>query len=114
MSPWRTKARWPKGTYMRLVSKEALRAFLITQKDIEAHKAGAAIPHKMTQRGLADRVGVHPSFINHLTSGRRRCLEPETATRIAEVLNVPVEVLFEPISPSAKRQATRSQRLQAA
>lgn len=114
MSPWRTKARWPKGTYMRLVSKEALRAFLITQKDIEAHRAGTPIPHKMTQRGLADRVGVHPSFINHLTSGRRRCLEPETATRIAEVLNVPVEVLFVPVAPSAKRQTTHRKTLQAA
>ena len=114
MSPWRTKARWPKGTYMRLVSKEALRACLLTQKDIEAHKSGAPIPHKMTQRGLADRVGVHPSFINHLTSGRRRCCEPETAQRISEVLNIPLEVLFEPVAPSAKRQTTRQQRLQVA
>jgi len=99
---------------MRLVSREALRAYLITQKDIDAYKSGAPIPHKMTQRGLAARVGVHPSFINHLTSGRRKCLEPETAERIAEVLGAPVEALFEPVAPSAKRQITRSQRLQIA
>lgn len=110
MSPWRTKARWPKGTYMRLVSKEALCAYLITHKDIDAYKKGTPLPHKMTQRGLADRVGVHPSFINHLTSGRRRCLLPETAKRISEVLGAPVEVLFEPVIPSDKRQTNHSHR----
>lgn len=110
MSPWRTKARWPKGTYMRLVSKEALKAFLITQQDIEAHKSGAPIPHKMTQRGLADRIGVHPSFINHLTSGRRKQCEPETAARISEVLQVPVEILFVPLVSTDRRQVKNRQR----
>ncbi|WP_220093943.1 helix-turn-helix transcriptional regulator [Arthrobacter sp. AQ5-05] len=114
MAPWNKKPRWTKGTYMRLISKENFREFLITQDDIEAHKKGQPMPHKMTQRGLADRIGVHPSFINHLTSGRRTTCEPATAERIAEVLNVPLKLIFLPTAPSKKRQIPLSQMARAA
>ncbi len=43
---------------------------------------------------LAEAVGVHRSFISHLVSGRSPGCLPERAHRIAEVLDVPVEVLF--------------------
>ncbi len=43
---------------------------------------------------LAEAVGVHRSFVSHLVSGRSPGCLPERATRIAEVLDVPVEVLF--------------------
>lgn len=78
-----TARRWPKGTWMRLQSAELLRAFVGPQPE-----------KKISQRTLARYAGVHPSFINHLTSGRRRSCEPKTAERIVEAIGVPLEVLF--------------------
>lgn len=43
---------------------------------------------------LAEAVGVHRSFVSHLVSGRSPGCLPERAARIADVLDVPVEVLF--------------------
>ena len=114
MALWTTRPRWEKGTYMKLVSKESLREFLITKEDIEAHKKGKPIPHKMTQSGLAERIGVHPSFINHLTSGRRTTCTPFIAERIAEVLDIPVKVLFLPQAPAKTRRIPASQMVRAA
>lgn len=74
---------------MRLQSIELLRAFV----GPEANK-------KMSQRKLARYAGVHDSFINHLTSGRRTSCTPAVARRIAEALEVPLEVLFVPSTSS--------------
>lgn len=114
MSPWKTRARWAKGTYMRLKSKDDLREYLVTKEDVDAHRSGKAGAQKMSQRGLADRVGVDPSFINHLTSGRRSTCTPYIAERIAEVLGVPVKVLFLPTAPSNARRIPASQMARAA
>lgn len=43
---------------------------------------------------LAEAVGVHRSFISHLVSGRSPGCLPERAARIAQVLDVPVDLLF--------------------
>lgn len=69
---------------MRLHSAERLRSFVGKPED------GC----KMSQRRLARYAGVHPSFINHLTSGRRRSCDEKTARRIAEALEVPWDILF--------------------
>lgn len=93
---YRRRQRWPKGTYMRLTSKERLKTFVITQEDIEAARKGHPIdPRKIPQRELSRRIGAHESLIGHLTSGRNRTCKPETALRIAEVLGVHVSVLFD-------------------
>lgn len=84
-----TYRRYPKGTWMRLHSAERLRAFVGPEPD-----------KKVSQRKLARYVGVHESFINHLTSGRRRSCTPLVAERIAEVVGVPVDILFVPTAPS--------------
>lgn len=84
------RRRWPKGTWMRLISAERLRSFV-------GDEAGC----KMSQRRLARYIDKHPSFINHLTSGRRKSCEPKTAERIAEALDVPLEILFVPMISSA-------------
>lgn len=93
------RKRWPKGTWMRLASKDRLRAFV-----------GPEAGKKMSARTLARYAGVHPSFIDHLTSGRRRSCEPATAQRIAEALGVPLDILFDvqvssPQQSSDKRNA---------
>lgn len=107
MSPWKTSPRWAKGTYMRLVSTEVLREFVLTQNDIDAYKAGKPLRQKMSQRHLAKLVGCSAGFINHLTSGRATSCTPEKAVRMAEALNVPLKVLFLPIGPAVKRELTR-------
>lgn len=53
----------------------------------------------MTQRGrsyrwLARAAGCSCGFVSHLCSGRKKTCTPELATRIAEALDVPVELLF--------------------
>lgn len=90
--------RWPRGTWMRLASAERLRSFVGSEPD-----------KKMSQRKLARYAGVHPSFINHLTSGRRKSCEPRTAELIAEALEVPLEILFVP-EPSSSGAPSAQQR----
>lgn len=88
--------RWPKGTYMRLIDKARLAAF-VGDPRVDPAK-------KISGRRLARAVGVHPSYIDHLISGRCRTAKPVTAARIAEVLEVPLELLFEPQTPSVTRR----------
>ncbi len=89
--------RWPKGTWMRLISSQRLRAFVGPEPD-----------KKMSQRKLARYSDTHPSFINHLTSGRRKSCEPRTAELIAEALEVPLEVLFVPEQASSDIRRVKS------
>lgn len=90
--------RWPKGTWMKLVSAERLRSFIGTEPE-----------KKMSGRKLARYSGVHPSFIDHLLAGRRNSCEPRTAERIAEALQVPLDVLFVPKQSSAGQSRTKRQ-----
>lgn len=92
------RKRWPKGTYMRITNLEHFRNFIVMKEDVEALRAGKSIPkHKMPQRKLADSARVDPSFINHLSSGRRKSCSPAVAMRICEALNLPLSLLFDPI-----------------
>lgn len=97
-----TPRRWPKGTYMQLVSAERLRSFVGPEPD-----------KKMSAVVLARYIGKHPSFINHLTSGRRSSCKPQTATRIAGVLGVPLEILFVVETASIGSTSTKSQQVPA-
>lgn len=47
---------------------------------------------------LARYSGCSKSFISHLLAGRKTTCTPELAERIAESLEVPVTLLFEPKS----------------
>lgn len=96
MSVASRRRRWPRGTWMKLISAERLTAFLGTEPD-----------KKMSRRQLASLVPCHPSFIDHLTSGRKTSCEPRTAQRIAEVLGVPLEILFDPKIPTSGRSITK-------
>lgn len=66
---------------MKLKSAAVLRA-LMNQDDFSLGR-------------LARYAGCSKSFISHLLSGRRASCTPELATRIAEALDVPVEILFD-------------------
>ncbi|WP_100466041.1 helix-turn-helix domain-containing protein [Mycobacteroides abscessus] len=69
---------------MRLRSAQLLRAFIGPEPD-----------KKLSARQLARTAAVHPSFINHLTSGRTASCTPRVADRISDALGVPTDVLFE-------------------
>lgn len=92
------RRRWPKGTYMRLISAERLRAFVGPEPD-----------KKMSGRRLGRAIDRHPSFIDHLLSGRSTSCKPVTAERIAEALEVPLEILFVPLAPSVTQDHTKRQ-----
>ena len=64
-------------------------------------QSGATLQALIEQRGLnqsrlAEAAGCSRSFINGLCSGQRRSCTDELAARIAEVVQVPVGVLFAP------------------
>lgn len=83
--------RWPRGTWMQLQSQDTLRA-LMEQR-------------KLSMQRLARYAGCSKSMISHLTSGRKSTCTPPLAERIAEALDVPLEVLFVP-STDAERSGT--------
>lgn len=65
---------------MRLASAATLRA-LMEQRDMSLGR-------------LARYAGCSKGFISHLLSGRRNTCTPGLAERIAEALEVPLELLF--------------------
>lgn len=109
---YRARKRRKRGTYMKLKSASDLRTFVLTQADIDLHHAGKGhlvSPRKISQRELAERVGVHPSFINHLTAGRSTACTPLIADRIAEVLGVDVSILFDEKIPTSTSDNRKQQ-----
>lgn len=106
----RRRSTWPKGTYMR-IKREVLREYVLNRADMDLINAGKehkVNPRKISQGLLAEKVGVHPSFINHLTAGRRSSCNPDVAEKIAEALEVPLMVLFVPESSTAGSNAGAS------
>lgn len=74
------RRNWPKGTYMKLTSKDTLRA-LIKQRGL-------------SYRDIGDLAGCHRSMISQLANGHRTSCKPELAERVSVCLGVPLEVLF--------------------
>lgn len=81
--------RYPKGTWMRLQSPDTLRA-LMAQRSFSMER-------------LARYSGCSKSFVSHLTSGRKSTCTPDLAARIAEALEVPLEILFIPHASMTNR-----------
>lgn len=72
--------RWPEGTWMKLTSKDTLRA-LIKQRGLSYGDIGTM-------------AGCHRSMVSQLANGHRTSCTPPLAERIALCLGVPSEVLF--------------------
>lgn len=83
--------RWPKGTWMKLTSAAILKA-LIDQRGYSHQRLGRY-------------AGCSRGFISHLTSGRKNSCTADLARRIAEALDVPLEVLFVPQVPAKSSTA---------
>lgn len=90
------RRRFPKGTYMQLISADRLRSFVGPEPD-----------KKMSGRRLARAVEKHPSFIDHLLSGRSKSCKPVTAQRIAEALEIPLDLLFVPSVASVSSETDK-------
>lgn len=88
--------RYPRGTWMRLSSPEMLRATM----DRRA----------FTLSRLARYAGCSKSMVGHLVSGHKKSCTPELATRIAEALDVPTELLFVPGASTSRREFVNAER----
>lgn len=82
--------RWPKGTWMRLTSGLILRGLMDTKR--------------LSNADVALSAGVGRTFISALVNERRSSCTPRVAARIAERLEVPLEVLFVPKAPAGSGQ----------
>lgn len=91
------RTRYPKGTWMKLQSKETLLA-LMRQRDFSYER-------------LARYAGCSKSFISHLVKGRKNTCTPDLAGRLAEALSVPTEILFVPSQSADGGQNTRDRRM---
>ena len=80
---------------MRLQSPDLLRSLMEDER------------RNFSMSRLARYAGCSKSFISHLTSGRKKTCTPDLAERIAEALDVPVELLF---VPSASADGGRNDR----
>lgn len=84
MTARKSRARWPKGTWMRLQSADLLRSLMEDER------------RNFSMARLARYSGCSKSFISHLLAGRKTTCTPELADRIAEALQVPTTLLFVP------------------
>src|SRR5690349_9724052 len=87
--------RWPKGTWMRLTSGKILRGLMDAK-----HLSNADV-------ALSAKVG--RTFISTLVNERRTSCKPAVAERIAERLEVPLEVLFVPKSSADSGRSDKRQ-----
>lgn len=80
-------------------------------------KSGATLRALMDQNGkslrdVARYAERHWTFIGQLVREERRTCKPEVAERIADLLNVPLDVLFEPsMSISETHPVPRQRRM---
>lgn len=84
------RKRWPEGTWMRLTSGKILRGLMDAKNLSNADVA------------LSAKVG--RTFISALVNERRTSCTPAVAVRIADRLEVPLEVLFVPRVSALRRQ----------
>lgn len=92
----RRRARWPEGTWMRLISGDRLRR-LIKRKGL-------------SYREFAEDVGCSKSMVGHLVTETRRSCPPELAERIARRLDTDLDVLFVPSVPIDSGRPVQQQR----
>jgi transcriptional regulator with XRE-family HTH domain len=75
------------------------------------HLRSARAKRKLTQEALADRVGIHPSYLGSIERGRHN-VPLDTLCRLAWALRLDPHELLRPLPdkrrPSASRRAARS------
>jgi transcriptional regulator with XRE-family HTH domain len=86
----RSRKRWPEGTWMKLRSGGLLRELMNTKG--------------LSNADVAISAGVGRTFVSALVNERRTSCTPKVAERIAERLEVPLSVLFDPRVSAASRR----------
>lgn len=101
MRPQRkARPRWAKGTYMKLRSGATLRALM--------DQNGKSL------RDVARYADRHWTFIGQLVREERKTCKPEVAQHIADLLNVPLDVLFDVSLSSTEGHGVKQQGRKAA
>ena len=90
------RKRWPKGTWMRLTSGKILRGLMDAKR--------------LSNADVALSAGVGRTFISALVNERRTSCTPIVAERIAERLEVPLEVLFAPRASATSGRSDKTRR----
>lgn len=90
------RKHYPRGTWMKLRSKEILIAFMDDK--------GFSVTR------LAQYANCSRSFIGHLRSGHKTSCTPQLADRIAEALAVPRVALFDERTSAASGRSNKPQR----
>lgn len=90
------RKRWPKGTWMRLTSGKILRGLMDAKR--------------LSNADVALSAGVGRTFISALVNERRTSCTPIVAERIAERLEVPLEVLFVPKASATSGRSDKTRR----
>lgn len=85
---------------MRITSADTLRA-LMAQRQFSLDR-------------MARYAGCSKGFISHLLAGRKSTCTPELALRIAEALEVPLDLLFVPSASATSGRDDKSKRTAAA
>ena len=80
MKPTNRRRKSPKGTWMKLISHEVLKAHM-------EHK-------KFSVQRLATYAGCSKAFIGFLRTGDKTSCTKELAEKIALALDLPIEALF--------------------
>lgn len=93
------RKRWPKGTWMRLTSGKILRGLMDAKR--------------LSNADVAAHAKVGRTFVSALVNGRRTSCTPRVAERIAERLEVPLEVLFVPKVSAASGRAIKKEKVPA-
>lgn len=90
------RRRRKEGTYVRLISPETLRRYVVTDEDRQAlWREGKPWPHrKIYQAELARSAGVSRSMVSQLVNGDRPGVKPLIAERICDRLDIELDELF--------------------
>lgn len=94
-----TRRSWPKGTWMKVISQDTLKA-LIQQR-------------KLSYGDVGEMCGCHRSMISQLANGSRPSCTPDLAEKIARCLGVPLELLFMPRASAVSGRPVSDERIPA-
>jgi plasmid maintenance system antidote protein VapI len=68
---------------------------------------------QVSNADVGDAARCGRTFISALVNGRRKSCKPETAERIARYLQVPLEILFVPMTSTTSGQTGQNERIPA-
>ena len=99
--------RWMKEQYRKSSHLKTRVDELVEEMSIEQDLIALRQERRLSQRALADLVGVTQPVIARIESGKIRNLELKTVVRIAAALGARVRILIEKQRTSVRRKTTK-------